>query len=98
MGGPYAEGGLQNFAVALEALEKRFDITRIMVVAYAGMLSKDNQKMPGDKGLPYILGYRMKSGLTAYRSQIGNRISENMISRKKSSACTLDILSPQKTP
>ena len=38
--------------VAIEALEKRFDITRIMVVADAGMLSKDNQKMLGDKGLP----------------------------------------------
>ena len=47
--------------VALQALEKRFDITRIMVVADAAMLSKDNQKMLSDKGLPYLLGYRMKS-------------------------------------
>ena len=51
--------------VAIKALEKRFDITRIMVVAAAAMLSKDNQKMLGDKGLPYILGYRMKSAPAA---------------------------------
>ena len=56
--------------VALEALEKRFDITRIMVVADAGMLSKDNQKMPGDKGLLYILGYRMKSAPAALKARI----------------------------
>ena len=51
----------RTLEVALEALEKRFDITRIMVVADAGMLSKDNQKMLGDKSIPYILEYRMKS-------------------------------------
>ena len=56
--------------VAIEALENRFDITRIMVVADAGMLSKDNQKMLGDKGLPYILGYRMKSAPTALKTGI----------------------------
>ena len=39
--------------VAIEAPEKRFDITRIMVVADAVMLSKDNQKMLSNKGLPY---------------------------------------------
>ena len=56
--------------VALEALEKRFIITRIMVVADAGMLGKDNQKMPDDKGLPYILGYRMKSAPAALKARI----------------------------
>ena len=56
--------------VALEALEKRFDITRIMGVADAGMLSKDNQKMLGDRGLPYILGYRMKSAPAALKARI----------------------------
>ena len=56
--------------VALEALEKRLDITRIMVVADAGMLSKDNQKMSGDKGLPYILGYRMRSAPAALKARI----------------------------
>ena len=56
--------------VAIEALEKRFDITRIMVVADAGMLSKDNQKMLGDKGLPYILGYRMRSAPAAFKARI----------------------------
>ena len=56
--------------VALEALEKRFEVTRIMVVADAGMLSKDNQKMLGDKGLPYILGYRMKSAPAALKARI----------------------------
>ena len=55
---------------ALEALEKRLDITRIMVVADAGMLSKDNQKMLGDKRLPYILGYRMKSAPAALKARI----------------------------
>ena len=56
--------------VALEALEKRFDIIRIMVVADADMLSKDNQKMLGDKGLPYILGYRMRSAPAALKARI----------------------------
>ena len=56
--------------VAVKALEKRFDITRIMVVADAGMLSKDNQKMLGDKGLPYILGYRVKSAPAALKARI----------------------------
>ena len=56
--------------VAIKALEKRFNITRIMVVADADMLSKDNQKMLGDKGLPYILGYRMKSAPAALRARI----------------------------
>ena len=41
-----------------------------MVVADVGMLSKDNQKMLGDKGLPYILGYRMKSAPAALRARI----------------------------
>ena len=59
--------------VAIEALEKRFDITRIMVVADAGMLSKDNQKMLGDKGVPYILGYRMKSAPAALRARIPSK-------------------------
>ena len=56
--------------VANEALENRFDITRIMVVADAGMFSKDNQKILGDKGIPYILGYRMKSAPAALMAQI----------------------------
>ena len=56
--------------VALQALEKRFDITRIMVVADAAMLSKDNQKMLSDKGLPYLLGYRMKSAPAALKAKI----------------------------
>ena len=60
--------------VAIKALEKRFDITRIiMVVADAGMLSKDNQKMLGDKGVPYILGYRMKSAPAALRARIPSK-------------------------
>ena len=56
--------------VALEALEKRFDITKIMVVADAGMLSNDNQEMLGDKGLPDILEYRMKSAPAALKARI----------------------------
>ena len=60
--------------VALEALEKRFIITRIMVVADAGMLGKDNQKMPDDKGLPYILGYRMKSAPAALKARILGKV------------------------
>ena len=55
---------------ALEALEKRFDITRSMIVADAGMLGKDNQKMLNDKRLPYILGYRMKSAPAALKARI----------------------------
>ena len=56
--------------VAIKALEKRFDITRIMVVADSGMLSKDNQEMLGDKGIPYTFGYRMKFAPAALRARI----------------------------
>ena len=60
--------------VAIEALKKkRFDATWIMVVVDAGMLSKDNQKMLGDKGVPYILGYRMKSAPAALRARIPSK-------------------------
>lgn len=55
---------------ALEALEGRFDLARVTVVADAAMLSKDNQQMLQDKGLPYILGYRMKSAPAAVKADI----------------------------
>ena len=48
-------------------LSGRFDITRIMVVADAAMLTRDNQKMLSDKGLPFILGYCMKFAPAALR-------------------------------
>ena len=51
-------------------LSGRFDITRIMVVADAAMLSRDNQEMLSDKGLPYILGYRMKSAPAVLRARL----------------------------
>ncbi|WP_419741216.1 IS1634 family transposase [Ruegeria sp.] len=55
---------------ALKALEGRFDVARVTFVADAAMLSKDNQQMLQNKGLPYILGYRMKSAPAAVKANI----------------------------
>ena len=57
---------------AIKSLEARFEINKITVVADAAMLSKDNQTMLSDRGLPYILGYRMKSAPVVVKAQILN--------------------------
>ena len=56
--------------MAIQSLEKRFEIIRTMDVADAAMFRRDNQKLLGDKGLPYILGYRMKSAPAALKARI----------------------------
>ena len=46
---------------AIKGLEERYRLGKITLVADAGMLSADNQDMLRTKGLPFILGYRLKS-------------------------------------
>ena len=46
---------------AIKGLEERYRLGKITLVADAGMLSADNQGMLRTKGLPFILGYRLKS-------------------------------------
>ncbi len=46
---------------AIKGLEERYKLGKITLVADAGMLSADNQDMLRTKGLPFILGYRLKS-------------------------------------
>ena len=55
---------------AIKSIEERFEINKVTVVADAAMLSKDNRNMLSDKGLPYILGYRMKSAPTVLKARI----------------------------
>ena len=57
---------------AIKSLEKRFEVNKVTVVADAAMLSKDNQTMLSDRGLPYILGYRMKSAPAVVKARILN--------------------------
>ena len=60
--------------VALQALEKRFDITKIMVVADGTMLSNDNQAMLSAKGVSHILDYRMKSAPAALKARFLDKV------------------------
>ncbi len=46
---------------AIKGLEERYKLGKITLVADAGMLSATNQDMLRTKGLPFILGYRLKS-------------------------------------
>ncbi len=55
---------------AIKSIEKRFQIDKVTVVADAAMLSRDNRNMLSDKGLPCILGYRMKSAPAVVKAQI----------------------------
>jgi len=57
---------------ALEALEGRFDVAGVTIVADAAMLSRDNRQMLRDKGLSHILGYRMKSAPADVKADILN--------------------------
>ena len=55
---------------AIKSIEERYRIKKVTVVADAAMLSKDNRNMLSDKGLPYILGYRMKSAPAVVKARI----------------------------
>lgn len=55
---------------ALTALEARFIVAKVMVVADAGMLSKDNQALLRARDMPCILGYRMKAAPALVKSEI----------------------------
>jgi len=55
---------------AIDALRKHYAVETITVVADAGMLSQDNQAHLRERKLPYILGYRLKSGPAALKRKI----------------------------
>jgi hypothetical protein len=55
---------------ALDSLEKRFGIRKVVIVADKGIASKVNLKSIKDKGYSYIFAYRLKSASGKIKEQV----------------------------
>ncbi len=55
---------------AIRSLERRYRIGQVTLVADTAMLSKDNRTGLRDKGLPFILGYQMRSASATVQDRI----------------------------
>ena len=55
---------------ALDALEKRFGIRKVVIVADKGIASKVNLKEITDRGYGYIFAYRLKSASDKIKAQV----------------------------
>ena len=55
---------------ALDALEKRFGIRKVVIVADKGIASKVNLKSIKDKGYSYIFAYQLKSASDKIKEQV----------------------------
>ncbi len=73
-----------TLANALESIEKRFGIRRVIIVADRGLNSKLNLKHIVDKGYGYIVASRLKSMPHTIQAEILNR--ENYLTLSKSEA------------
>lgn len=54
---------------SLEALAERHPTARFTVVADAGMISADNEKLLQEHGIPYILGFRLKAQTVEFQNK-----------------------------
>lgn len=63
---------------ALEALEKRFGIRKVVIVADKGIASKVNLKEIKDKGYSYIFAYRLKSASDKIKAEVFSGGFENI--------------------
>jgi transposase len=55
---------------ALESLEKRFGIRKVIIVADKGITSKINLKQITDRGYSYIFAYRLKSAADKIKNEV----------------------------
>jgi transposase len=60
----------KTLPAALEALEKRFGIRKVIIVADKGIASKVNLKDITDKGYSYIFAYRLKSAPDKIKDEV----------------------------
>ena len=55
---------------AIERVSKSYAVKRFTVVADSGLLSQNNQQLLEERGIAYILGFRMKSTTQALKRKI----------------------------
>jgi transposase len=60
----------KTLPAALDALEKRFGIRKVVIVADKGIASKVNLKSITDKGYSYIFAYRLKSASDKIKAEV----------------------------
>ena len=62
----------KTLPAALDALEKRFGIRKVVIVADKGIASKVNLKEIKDKGYSYIFAYRLKSASDKIKAEVSS--------------------------
>ena len=62
----------KTLPAALDALEKRFGIRKVVIVADKGIASKVNLKEIKDRGYSYIFAYRLKSASDKIKAEVSS--------------------------
>ena len=55
---------------ALDGITERYDVSRVTVVADAGLFSRSNLEWLRERNLPYIVGFRAKNATRKLKEQI----------------------------
>ena len=55
---------------ALDGIAERYDVSRVTVVADAGLFSSDNLEWLRERNLPYIVGFRAKNASRKLKERI----------------------------